>query len=58
MADCLADIQKEPRFWQRLITFAGYDLGKVDGIIGVKTRAAAARWVEDAAAIKAEVGRV
>lgn len=56
MADCLADIQKEPRFWQRLLTFAGYDLGKVDGIIGVKTRAAAARWAEDAAAIKAEVG--
>lgn len=56
MADCLADIQKEPRFWQRLLTFAGYDLGKVDGIIGVKTRTAAAKWAEDAAAIKAELG--
>lgn len=57
MADCLADIQKEPRFWQRLLTFAGYDLGKVDGIIGAKTRAAAAKWAEDAAAIKAELGK-
>lgn len=56
MADSLAGIQKEPSFWQRLLTFAGYNPGKVDGIIGAKTRAAAAQWEQDAASLKAELG--
>lgn len=32
MADTLAQVQKDVRFWQRLLTFAGYKLGKVDGV--------------------------
>lgn len=56
MADSLAEMQQEPRFWQRLLLFGGYDLGKVDGILGGKSNAAAARWMQDAEAIKRELG--
>lgn len=56
MADSLDDIRKEPRFWQRLLIFAGYAPGKADGIIGTRTRAAAAQWEQDAASVKAELG--
>ena len=40
MADTLAQVQKDVRFWQRLLTFAGYKPGKVDGVNGRKTKAA------------------
>lgn len=56
MAESLAELQKDPRFWQRLLTFAGYQPGKVDGIAGAKTRAASSQWERDAAAIKEEEG--
>ena len=39
MADTLAQVQKDVRFWQRLLTFAGYKPGKVDGVNGRKTSA-------------------
>lgn len=38
MADTLAQVQKDVRFWQRLLTFAGYKPGKVDGVNGRKTK--------------------
>ena len=56
MADNLAQVQKDVRFWQRLLTFAGYAPGKVDGVNGRKTKAAAQEWLNDAARIKAEIG--
>lgn len=30
----LADIQKDTRYWQRLLRLAGYYTGKTDGIVG------------------------
>ena len=39
MADTLAQVQKDVRFWQRLPTFAGYNPGEVDGVNGRKTKA-------------------
>lgn len=56
MADSLAELKKDPYFWQRLLTFAGFSLGRIDGIIGVKTRAAETRWAEEASSILAEQG--
>lgn len=56
MADSLTDIRKETLFWQRLLAFAGYNPGKADGIEGPRTRAAASLWLQDAAAIKEELG--
>ncbi|MBR3696205.1 MAG: peptidoglycan-binding protein, partial [Akkermansia sp.] len=56
MADTLAQVQKDVRFWQRLLTFAGYKPGKVDGVNGRKTKAAAQEWQNDAKRIKAEIG--
>lgn len=56
MADTLAQIQKDVRFWQRLLTFAGYKPGKADGVNGRKTKAAAQEWQNDAERIKAEIG--
>ena len=56
MADTLAQVQKDVRFWQRLLTFAGYKPGKVDGVNGRKTKAAAQEWQNDAERIKAEIG--
>ena len=52
----LAEITRDVRFWQRLLNFAGYGAGKVDGIAGPKTRAAAARWMADAEAAKTAYG--
>ena len=37
MADNLAQVQKDVQFWQRLLTFAGYKPGKIDGVNGRKT---------------------
>lgn len=56
MADTLAQVQKDVRFWQRLLTFAGYKPGKVDGVNGRKTKAAAQEWQNDAERIKSEIG--
>lgn len=56
MADTLAQLQKDVSFWQRLLTFAGYNPGKVDGVNGRRTKNAAACWLNDAAHFKAEIG--
>jgi len=56
MADNLAQVQKDVRFWQRLLAFAGYNPGVVDGVNGRKTKAAAAQWAEDAQRIKDACG--
>lgn len=56
MADNLAQVQKDVRFWQRLLAFAGYNPGKADGVNGRKTKAAAQEWLNDAVRIKADIG--
>ena len=56
MADTLAQVQKDVQFWQRLLTFAGYKPGKIDGVNGRKTKAATHEWLNDAAHIKTEYG--
>ncbi len=56
MADNLAQVQKDVRFWQRLLIFAGYNPGKADGVNGRKTRAAAQEWMNDAESIRVEIG--
>lgn len=40
----LADMQKDKKYWQRLLRLAGYYKGAIDGIHGQQTRAAAAMW--------------
>ena len=52
----LSDIQKDVRYWQRLLRLAGYYTGKTDGIVGPLTRAAEAKWSEDARAAKEQYG--
>lgn len=40
-----ADIRAgDARFWQRLLRLAGYYTGRIDGILGSKSKAAAVRW--------------
>ena len=56
MADSLADIKKDRKFWQRMLRFAGYYDGAIDGILGTKSKAAAAAWDEDAQRIKEVYG--
>ncbi len=56
MADNLAQVQKDVRFWQQLLIFAGYNPGKADGVNGRTTRAAAQEWMNDAESIRVEIG--
>ena len=56
MADTLAQVQKDVQFWQRLLTFAGYKPGKIDGVNGRKTKAATHEWLNDATHLKTEYG--
>ena len=56
MADSLADVQKDAKFWQRLLRLGGYYTGKTDGIIGPKSRAAAAAWEADTEKYRKEFG--
>lgn len=51
-----AEMRADVRTWQRILKFHGYDCGAIDGIRGKKTAAAEARWDEDAARAKAEIG--
>lgn len=34
-------------FCQRLLRFAGYDVGKIDGVVGRKTKEAICKWDAD-----------
>lgn len=43
-------------FWQRLLRFAGYPVGKIDGIPGEQTREAAHQWERDAERHRQAVG--
>ncbi len=56
MADSLAEVQKDARFWQRLLRLGGYYTGKTDGILGKLSRAAAAAWEADAAQYRYQLG--
>ena len=52
----LAEIQKDVRYWQRLLRMAGYYTGKTDGIVGPLTRAAEAKWIDEARAVREKYG--
>lgn len=56
MADNLEAVRQDRVFWQQLLRFAGYYTGKIDGIIGKQSQAAAAAWMRDADAHRAEYG--
>ena len=53
----LADMMRDTCYWQRLLRFGGYESGAVDGVHGPKTRAAEARWANDAAKAVEEFDR-
>lgn len=40
-------LKTDKRYLQRILNFAGYDCGKVDGIVGLKTLNAISRWEQD-----------
>lgn len=44
-------ITEDVRTDQRLLNLAGYGAGAVDGIVGVRTRAAYERWAQDVASV-------
>lgn len=52
----LAEITKDTEYWQRLLRLGGYNPGAIDGIEGKNTRAAAARWAQDAEEYKRRCG--
>lgn len=56
MADSLAALQKEPRYWQRLLRVAGYYNSAIDGLAGRKTRSGSELWFMDAEHWKLEIG--
>ena len=47
---------KDTKYLQRLLTFAGYPCGVIDGIRGRKTNAAAYQWLMDEEKAKQELG--
>ena len=53
----LADMMRDTCYWQRLLRFGGYEPGAIDGVHGPETRAAEARWANDAAVALEELGR-
>ena len=56
MAENLEEVRQDRAFWQRLMRFAGYYKGEIDGIIGRQSQAAAAAWQSAAEAHRAELG--
>lgn len=52
----LDEIQRDTRYWQRLLRMAGYYTGKTDGIVGPLTRAAEAKWIAEARAVREKYG--
>ena len=56
MADSLAEVKQDARFWQRLLRLGGYYKGKTDGIIGKQSWTAAAAWEADAEKFRKELG--
>ena len=53
----IGDIMLDTCYWQRLLRFGGYAPGEIDGVHGPCTRAAEARWSNDAACAAEEFGR-
>lgn len=53
----IGDIMLDTCYWQRLLRFGGYAPGEIDGVHGPCTRAAEARWSNDAACAAQEFGR-
>lgn len=53
----LNEIQRDTRYWQRLLRLAGYYEGKTDGVVGPLTRAAEAKWIEAATKAREKYGR-
>lgn len=51
-----AKLTEDTRYLQRLLTFAGYPCGQIDGIRGRKTNAAAYQWLIDEERYKREYG--
>lgn len=49
-------LTEDTRYLQRLLTFAGYPCGEIDGIRGRKTNAAAYQWLMDEERYKQECG--
>lgn len=47
---------KDTKYLQRLLNFAGYDCGKIDGIRGFRTNKAIERWLLDADTHKKKYG--
>lgn len=56
MAENLEEVRQDRAFWQRLMRFAGYYKGEIDGIIGRQSQAAAAAWQSAAETHRAELG--
>ncbi len=52
----LAEIKKDARFWQRLLRFAGYYHGCIDGILGKQSHFAEMCWSCDQAALLRSFG--
>ena len=51
-----AKLTKDVKYLQRLLTFAGYPCGSIDGVRGKKTNAAAYQWLLDEEKYKRELG--
>ncbi len=43
----LSEIKRDRKYWQRLMRLAGYYHGRIDGILGAQSKAAAALWDEE-----------
>lgn len=51
-----SNLTKDAKYLQRILNFAGYNCGAVDGIIGKKTVAAIEMWDKDEKAAAKEYG--
>ena len=52
------DIKSDKKFWQRMLRLGGYYTGAIDGIIGVKSRAAEEAWNSDVVRYRNLAGRL
>lgn len=50
------ELKEDVAYWQRLMRFAGYECGAIDGVRGVKTRGAEELWAGDAKRYALEYG--
>lgn len=52
----LDELRGDVAYWQRLMRFAGYDCGAIDGVRGARTREAEELWLGDARRYALEYG--